>query len=71
MRQEALRTARMKSSVETQIRNLRAALEVCLGKGPNHEYEGLCPDAQQPDSLDPLCPACRVILAALREEDDQ
>jgi hypothetical protein len=28
---------------------------------PMHIYEGLCPDDLQPESFDPMCPACRAL----------
>lgn len=30
---------------------------------PKHDYQGLCPDESQPESRDPECPACAVLLA--------
>lgn len=29
-----------------------------------HDYQGACPDEQQPDARDPDCPACRALMEA-------
>jgi hypothetical protein len=46
------------------VQALRAELGVYTGQGPSHVYQGLCPDPQQPESIDAECPACRLIDAA-------
>lgn len=42
---------------------LRAYVDAAHGKGSiRHIYAGLCPDNNQPDSLDHECPACRLLM---------
>lgn len=40
------------------------ALRAVLGGSIKHDYQGLCPDDQQPTARDPECPACKVLGAA-------
>lgn len=47
-----------------EVEALCAELGVYTGQGPSHVYRGLCPDPQQPESIDAECPACRLIDAA-------
>jgi len=47
-----------------EVEALRAELGVYTGQVPSHVYQGLCPDPQQPESIDAECPACRLIDAA-------
>lgn len=50
----------------TELDALRARvaeLEAALRGGVQHAYEGDCPDSTQPESRDPNCPGCRLLLS--------
>ena len=55
---------------QAEIERLRAALAVVYqGARPEHDFQGLCPDPQQPKARDPSCSACRVLLGCDMEEE--
>ena len=60
------------SKAQAEIERLRAALAVVYqGARPEHDFQGLCPDPQQPAARDPECPACRVLLGYDMEEEEE
>ena len=55
---------------QAEIERLRAALAVVYqGARPEHNFQGLCPDPQQPNARDPSCSACRVLVGCDMEEE--
>ena len=57
------------ADAQKEIERLRAALAVVYqGARPEHNYQGLCPDPQQPNARDPSCSACCVLLGYDTEE---
>lgn len=49
---------------DAEIERLRRYADAMNGKlgTERHVYNGMCPDNGQPDSRDPKCPACRLLV---------
>ena len=43
---------------------IKTLIAVATGKIPHNYRSGLCPDELQPDSRDPDCPACKILIEA-------
>ena len=43
---------------------IKTLIAVATGKIPHNYRSGLCPDEIQPDSRDPDCPACKILIEA-------
>lgn len=54
-----------KMRIEMDIKTLIA---VATGKIPHNYRSGLCPDELQPDSRDPDCPACKILIYMEEQE---
>ena len=48
---------------------IKTLIAVATGKIPHNYQSGLCPDELQPDSRDPDCPACKILIEAATEHD--
>ena len=44
--------------------DIKTLIAVATGKIPHNYRSGLCPDELQPDSRDPDCPACKILIEA-------
>ena len=44
----------------------KTLIDIATGKIP-HNRSGLCPDELQPDSRDPDCPACKILIEAAHD----
>ena len=49
--------------------DIKTLIAVATGKIPHNYRSGLCPDELQPDSRDPDCPACRILIEAAAEHE--
>ena len=49
--------------------DIKTLIAVATGKIPHNYRSGLCPDELQPDSRDPDCPACKILIEAAAEHD--
>ena len=49
--------------------DIKKLIAVATGKIPHNYRSGLCPDELQPDSRDPDCPACKILIEAATEHD--
>ena len=49
--------------------DIKTLIAVATGKIPHNYRSGLCPDELQPDSRDPDCPACKILIEAVTEHD--
>ena len=49
--------------------DIKTLIAVATGKIPHNYRSGLCPDELQPDSRDPDCPACKILIEAATEHD--
>ena len=47
--------------------DIKTLIAVATGKIPHNYRSGLCPDELQPDSRDPDCPACKILIEAATE----
>ena len=44
--------------------DIKTLIAVATGKIPHNYRSGICPDELQPDSRDPDCPACKILIEA-------
>ena len=49
--------------------DIKTLIAVATGEIPHNYRNGLCPDELQPDSRDPDCPACKILIEAATEHD--
>ena len=49
--------------------DIKTLIAVATGKIPHNYRSGICPDELQPDSRDPDCPACKILIEAATEHD--
>ena len=50
--------------------DIKTLIAASTGKIPHNYRSGLCPDELQPDSRDPDCPACKILIEAAAEHDE-
>ena len=50
--------------------DIKTLIAVATGKIPHNYRSGLCPDELQPDSRDPDCPACKILIEASADHDE-
>ena len=50
--------------------DIKTLIAVATGKIPHNYRSGLCPDELQPDSRDPDCPACKILIEAAADHDE-
>lgn len=50
--------------------DIKTLIAVASGKIPHNYRSGICPDELQPDSRDPDCPACKILIEAAAEHDE-
>ena len=48
--------------------DIKTLIAVATGKIPHNYRSGLCPDELQPDSRDPDCPACKILIYMEEQE---
>ena len=51
--------------------DIKTLIAVATGKIPHNYRSGLCPDEIQPDSRDPDCPACKILIEAATAHIDE
>ena len=49
--------------------DIKTLISIATGKVQHNYRSGLCPDEIQPDSRDPDCPACKILIEAATEHD--
>ena len=50
--------------------DIKTLIAVATGKIPHNYRSGLCPDELQPDSRDPDCPACKILIEGSADHDE-
>lgn len=50
------------ASLNAHLEILRAALIPVEAEPPAHIFQGFCPEESSPETLDPDCPACQLLL---------